>query len=113
MNNDVTQPQSSHYVVVFTSQRTGDDAEAYNAMAAKMMALAAQQSGFLGVDSVTAADGRGITCSYWRTLGDIDAWKANAEHLMAQRRGQETWYANYQITVGKVERAYRFERDDR
>ena len=36
----------------------------------------------------------------------IRAWKQNSEHLVAQRRGNEQWYAHYELRVAKVERAY-------
>ncbi|MCA9103001.1 MAG: antibiotic biosynthesis monooxygenase [Planctomycetales bacterium] len=79
-------------------------------MAEEMMALAAQQPGFLSVDSIADGDGRGITCSYWRTLADIEAWKANARHLVAQRSGRKTWYERYRFVIAKDERVDEFRR---
>lgn len=75
-------------------------------MAARMVALAAQQPGYLGVESVRGPDGLGITVSYWRDEASIIAWKRDETHQQAQRGGQASWYANYQVRVAKVERAY-------
>jgi heme-degrading monooxygenase HmoA len=75
-------------------------------MAEKMVALAARQPGFLGVESARGADGLGITVSYWRDEASIAAWKRDSEHQQAQRGGKETWYADYQVRVARVERAY-------
>lgn len=75
-------------------------------MAERMVELAAQQSGFLGVESVRGADGFGITVSYWSSAEAISAWKANAEHLIAQEMGKRAWYQHYEVRVAKVERAY-------
>ncbi len=76
-------------------------------MADRMLELAAQQPGFLGVES--ARDGVGITVSYWRHLESIKAWKANAEHLVAQQTGRADWYRQYKTRIARVERDYGFD----
>lgn len=98
-------PEPPYYAVIFTSLRTDGD-RGYGAMAGRMVQLAAQQPGYLGVDSVRDAAGRGITISYWRDAASIAAWKRDTEHQQAQRGGQQTWYADYQVRIAKVERAY-------
>lgn len=93
-----------YYAVIFTSHRTAGDDAAYGDMAARMVALAAEQPGFLGVES--ARDGVGITVSYWRDETSIAAWRRNAEHRLAQQAGRDRWYADYTVRVARVERAY-------
>ena len=97
------------YAVVFTSFRTEAD-DGYAQMSDEMEALAAAQPGFLGVESTRGADGLGITVSYWRDLKSIAAWKANADHLAAQRAGRERWYRAYRVRVCRVDREYGFDR---
>jgi heme-degrading monooxygenase HmoA len=97
-------PQPPYYAVIFTSTRKGD--EGYAAMADAMEELAAQQEGYLGIES--ARNDIGITVSYWRSLEAIKNWKANADHLMAQKYGREKWYASYKVRICKVERDYGF-----
>ena len=97
-------PEPPYYAVIFTSLRTeGDDG--YGRMADRMVELAAQQSGFLGVESAREAGGLGITVSYWKDAESIQAWKGHLEHAVAQRLGKEKWYAAYSLRVAKVERA--------
>ncbi len=98
-------PEPPYYAVIFTSLRTGGD-RGYDAMAEHMMELAAQQPGFLGVETVRGADGLGITVSYWTSEDAIKNWKANAEHRVAQEAGIQKWYADYRLRIAKVERAY-------
>ncbi|WP_374641625.1 antibiotic biosynthesis monooxygenase [Hydrogenophaga sp.] len=100
-----TTPPPPYYAVVFSSQRTDGD-HGYAAMADRMVELARQQPGFLGVESARGADGFGITVSYWASEADIAAWKQQTEHLMAQTLGRERWYAHYSLRVARVERAY-------
>ena len=70
------------------------------------VALAAQQPGYLGVDSVRNTEGSGITVSYWRTLDDIAAWRRNTEHAEARNAGREQWYRDFKVRIAKVEREY-------
>jgi len=97
-------PEPPYYAVIFTSQRTNGD-RGYEKMAERMVALAAKQLGFLGVESVRDENGFGITVSYWSSEEAIAAWKAHADHKPVQEAGKATWYADYQVRVAKVERA--------
>lgn len=100
-------PEPPYYAVIFSSLRTEGD-RGYGDTAARMLALAAEQPGFLGVES--AREGLGLTVSYWRDLDAIRQWKANAEHREAQRRGRAEWYADYRVRIARVERDYGLER---
>jgi heme-degrading monooxygenase HmoA len=82
-------PAPPYYAVIFTSLRTAGD-QGYAAMAARMDELGAGYDGYLGIDSVRGADGKGITVSYWRDEASILAWKRDAE----------------QVRIAKVERVY-------
>ena len=98
-------PPPPYYAVIFTSLRTAGD-RGYSSMAEKMELLAAQQPGFLGIESARTPDGLGITVSYWKDPASIAGWKANAEHQVAQQTGKSTWYQDFQLRVAKVEREY-------
>lgn len=98
-------PAPPYYSVIFSSQRTPGE-NGYAQMADRMLELAAQQPGFLGVESVRGADGFGITVSYWATLEAIAQWRADAEHQVAQQTGQSLWYGHYELRIARVERAY-------
>lgn len=104
-------PDPPYYAVIFTSQRTAGD-HGYGDMAERMVALAAEQPGYLGVDSSRGEDGLGITVSYWRSAEDIAAWRRHAEHKIARDSGRSDWYAHYTLRVAKVERAYAWARED-
>ncbi len=99
-------PAPPYYAVMFTSLRNGADVDGYAEAAERMLELAAQQPGYLGVESVRGADGVGITISYWRSENDILAWKHQAEHAATRHRGRSDWYTRYITRVAKVERAY-------
>ena len=102
-------PEAPYYAVIFTSLRTDED-QGYNQAAARMIELAHQQPGFLGVESARGADGLGITVSYWTSEAAILAWKRHGEHSQARGQGRSTWYEAFHTRVCKVERAYAFAR---
>lgn len=99
-------PPPPYYAVIFTSVRTPVEA-GYADMAARMVALATQQPGFLGMES--AREGLGITVSYWASLADIAAWKRDSEHRLAQDLGRSDWYTAYRVRIARVERDYHFD----
>jgi heme-degrading monooxygenase HmoA len=99
-------PEPPYYAVIFSSLRTDGD-RGYGAMADRMVELAASQPGFLGVESVRdSITGLGVTVSYWADENSIRAWREQIEHRVAQETGRRTWYADYQLRVARVERAY-------
>lgn len=94
-----------YYAVIFTSLRTNVDG-GYGDMAERVVALASQQPGFLGIES--AREEVGITVSYWSDLESIKLWKANLEHQEAQRLGHAKWYSSFKVRISRVERDYGF-----
>lgn len=102
-------PSPPYYAVIFTSLRTTAD-QGYEQAAQRMVELARDQPGFLGVESARGEDGLGITVSYWSSEEAILAWKQHAEHSATREHGRATWYEAFHTRVCKVERAYAFER---
>ncbi|WP_395793802.1 antibiotic biosynthesis monooxygenase family protein [Aquimonas sp.] len=97
-----------YFAVIFSSQRSTVE-RGYAEAAQRMLELAAEQPGYLGVESARGGDGFGITVSYWTSLEAIAAWKAVAEHREVQRTGRSEWYAHYRVRIVRVEREYAFE----
>ena len=112
-----TLPEPPYYAVIFAARLRDPGAEldadpdadrGYHEPAARMTELAAEQPGFLGVETARDPDGFGITVSYWRDEASIAAWKAHAEHALTRERGRALWYGGYTLRVARVERAYGF-----
>lgn len=101
-------PPPPYWAVIFTAVFSGREAEEYAEMAARMVALMKDVPGYLGYETAQAEGGGEITVCYWESEDGIRAWKANAEHLAAQKRGREAFYSAYHIRIAKVERAYGF-----
>lgn len=103
-------PDPPYTAVIFTST-LAQETDGYDEMADAMEALVREQPGFLGVESARDPVSRlGITVSYWRTEADARAWKAVAEHRVAQEEGRRRWYQSYRVRVATVDRAYGHDR---
>jgi heme-degrading monooxygenase HmoA len=98
-------PKPPYYACIFTSLRTPGD-HGYDAMAEKMLTLAQEQPGFLGVETTRGTDGLGITVSYWSDLESIARWKQVLAHREAQEEGRRSWYSQYRVRIARVERDY-------
>ncbi|MEO1654470.1 MAG: antibiotic biosynthesis monooxygenase [Bacteroidota bacterium] len=96
-------PPAPYYAVIFCSILQGDDPE-YAQTATRMVELAQEQPGFLGIESVR--DQLGITISYWDSLKAIQKWKKQSEHHQAQQRRKKDWYEQYKIRIAYIERDY-------
>lgn len=103
MSEIANTPKPPYYAVIFSSHRTDSD-NGYAEMAERMAELAAEQPGYLGMES--ARENLGITVSYWESLEAIRNWKQNAEHQEAQRIGLQQWYSSFRVRIAKVEREY-------
>jgi heme-degrading monooxygenase HmoA len=112
MSRFAPRPEPPYYAVIFTSQRTDSDL-GYEAAAQRMAELAAQQSGYLGIESTRDEAGLGITVSYFKTLQDIAAWRSQGEHAAVRDQGRAKWYSHYELRVAKVERAYGWDLADK
>lgn len=105
-------PPPPYYAVVFSSVRTGADEAGYGEAAVRMVELAREQPGFLGVESARGADGFGITVSYWESEDAIRAWRRHAEHAATRERGRAQWYRHFELRIARVERAYGWDAGD-
>lgn len=101
-------PEPPYYAVIFSSRHSGAAVSEYAAVAELMLKLAAEQPGYLGVE--TAHGEIGITVSYWRDEDSIHAWRQHLEHTVARERGRSEWYSGYVLRVARVERATTFSR---
>ena len=106
----MAEDRSGQTVVMFVSARTGVDDEGYAAAAEAMAALAAEQPGYRGVDSVRDADGIGITLSYWADEASAVAWRRHPEHAAIRDAGRDRWYQWYELHVAEIGRSYSWKR---
>ena len=104
-------PEPPYYAVIFTSKQSGD-LDGYNEEMQLIAPLAAEQPGYLGMESVRNGEGLGITVAYYDSLEAIDGWRQNTDHQRAKARGRAGWYDAYTIRIARVESANSFEKQE-
>ncbi|WP_340588519.1 antibiotic biosynthesis monooxygenase [Erythrobacter alti] len=86
------------YLVVFRNRKcAGIDTAAYDRQADRMEQLAREQPGFLAFKSFTSDDGEAVALSEWQDEQSARRWGRQAEHLVAQAKGRESWYDEYTL----------------
>ncbi len=95
------------YVVIFRAKVRAFDDE-YSRVAVRLRELALSEFGCLEFHAVTEGQDE-VALSYWNDEASIKAWKAQAEHLLAQKAGREKWYESYSVQVAQITREYRGE----
>lgn len=101
------------FLVVFRNRKRSDiDYAAYEADAARMEQLAAQQPGFISFKSYTAEDGEVIAVSEWADEDSARAWGRMEEHRQVQARGRAEYYASYTLFACDSPRVHNFPAKD-
>ena len=63
---------------------------------------------FVSIKTFAAEDGERVTISEFDSLEAVNAWRANLEHLTAQRRGRAEFYAEYSLQTCELVREAKF-----
>ena len=104
MNKVVNAPPPPYYAVIAPAE-LHEDVRGYPEMAAKLVELARDQPGFLGIEA-GSQHGFALAVSYWSSLEAIQAWSENARHVVAKEKGKAAWFKKYVTRIAKVERVY-------
>lgn len=99
---------SGQIVTVFRNHLDLAGIAGYPERAEQMEALARSMPGFVDVKSFVADDGERVTISTFADAESVRAWKQQADHLLAQAEGRESYYASYTIQVCETVRAGEF-----
>jgi heme-degrading monooxygenase HmoA len=97
-------PEPGQVVTVFRS-RLRPDADAYHDHAERIGALARTMPGYVEHKTFVAEDGERVTLVTFADRDSHDAWGRYPEHREAQRAGVRSYYEEYSISVGEVDRA--------
>ena len=75
------------------------DPEELGALTEKMGGLVGAMPGFIGMKDFAAQDGEVVVIAEFDSIETVDEWKAHPEHVAAQKRGREEFFADYRIQV--------------
>ncbi len=94
------------FVVIFRAE-IGQLDKDYLETAEKMRDIAINRYHCIEFTALTEGK-QEIALSYWHKEADILKWKQDAQHLIAQKYGQEKWYRSYRVEITQIKRRYDF-----
>ena len=97
-------------VTVFRSRLMPGMRDEYVALANRMSELAATMPGYISHKGFFADDGERVTVVEFESEEGMRAWRTHPEHIQAQRKGREIYYAEYHLQVCDLVRASSFKR---
>jgi len=100
----VDAPTPPYYAVIAPAE-LAEDVRGYPELAAKLVELAKEQPGFIGIES-GFQKGFALAVSYWTSLEAIESWSKNARHVIAKQKGKSEWFEKYVTRIARVERVY-------
>lgn len=95
-------------IVFRTRLNPGIDMAELERLGARMAELASAMPGFFDYKEFAAEDGEALSLIQFVSLEALAAWRNHPEHLEAQRRGREAFFAEYQIQICELLRETRF-----
>ena len=82
---------------IFRSRLNDEHLEAYAKTAVRIEALARTMPGFVSIKFFAAEDGERLSIVEFESWETMKAWRANPEHLEAQRLGREKFYTDFSV----------------
>ncbi len=95
-------------VVVFRAWPKAGIGQDYMALGMRMSELATKMPGHISHKSFASEDGEWVTIVEFASEAELRAWREHPEHVAAQQKGRELYYAEYQIQVCEVVRESKF-----
>lgn len=93
-------------LVIFRSRLRSEHLDAYQTLAPEILELARSMPGFQSFKSFTAEDGERVSLIEFASEETLAAWRNHPDHIAAQQRGKDAFYAEYRIQVCEVVRDY-------
>lgn len=95
-------------VVIFEVWPAAGREGRYLELAGELRSELEQIEGFVSVErfSSLAEPGKLLSLSIWRDEQAVGAWRANADHRIAQREGRERIFGNYRLRIATIIRDY-------
>ncbi len=99
--------------VVFEVEMREGRRQDYFDLAAKLRPELDKIDGFISVERFQslANERKYVSLSFWRDPQAVEAWKAHAEHRVAQQLGKDEIFSKFRIRVAEVVRDYGTDND--
>jgi heme-degrading monooxygenase HmoA len=98
-------------VTVFRSRLMPGVKEEYVTLADRMSELARTMPGYISHKGFLAEDGERLTVVEFESEEGMRAWRTNAGHVAAKKKGRQSYYSEYSVQICDVVRESKYRRD--
>jgi heme-degrading monooxygenase HmoA len=98
-------------VTVFRSRLMPGVKEEYVTLADRMSELARTMPGYISHKGFLAEDGERLTVVEFESEEGMRAWRTNAAHVAAKKKGRQSYYSEYSVQICDVVRESKYRRD--
>jgi heme-degrading monooxygenase HmoA len=98
-------------VTVFRSRLMPGVKEEYVTLADRMSELARTMPGYISHKGFLAEDGERLTVVEFESEEGMRAWRTNADHVAAKKKGRQSYYSEYSVQICDVVRESKYRRD--
>jgi heme-degrading monooxygenase HmoA len=99
-------------ITVFRSRLRPGVRDEYVALVAEMEKIARAMPGYISHKGFFADDGERVTIVEFEHEEGLRAWRANPEHIAAQKLAREKYYTEYHVQVCTLDRESKFKAKD-
>lgn len=95
-------------IVVFEFELNPGCQDRYFDLAASLRDELEGQPGFISIERFESlnTEGRFVSIQAWESNAAVLAWRANAEHRLAQQEGKQQLFKSYRLRVAEILRDY-------
>ena len=94
--------------VIFQVKPRDGRASDYFDLAGRLKPEVEAIDGFISVERFESVNepGKFVSLSFWRDEAAVEAWRTQANHMLAQARGKDEIFEDFRISVAEVMRDY-------
>ncbi|WP_072681987.1 antibiotic biosynthesis monooxygenase [Arcobacter sp. LA11] len=99
------------YSVIFEVEIADGKKDQYLDIAAILKEQLIKMPGFLSIERFQSLvnEGKLLSLSFWEDEKSLLDWKANIDHMAAQKKGRDSIFKDYRIRIAEVKRDYTME----
>lgn len=96
------------FAVIFEVEILENKKDKYLKIASMLKEQLVKEKGFVSIERFQSLvdENKLLSLSFWESEDAILNWKKNMDHVSAQKKGRESIFKDYKISVAKINKSY-------
>ena len=94
------------FAVIFEVEILENKKDEYLKIASMLKEQLVKEKGFVSIERFQSLVDENKLLSFWESEDAILNWKKNMDHVSAQKKGRESIFKDYKISVAKINKSY-------